>query len=889
MFEPMRVITAFPAAALSTALSAALVAASAAAAQVQPPPPPADSGTPVRVVPGAEYEAGALRRFIFGDNWRDLWTRELTVPILDLDRFAGGLTVDKRGGNQTRTLHFEGADGQTYIFRSIHKYVRPVLPSDLQGTVIQSAMEEFLSAMHPGGAFVAFPLQERVGLLTEPYWIRVMPDDPRLGEFREDYAGLVGQVVVQANEGPEDTPGTFGYRKITGSDRLLERLEESPHHRVDEEEMLAAKLVDFLVGDTDRGLVDQWRWAGEDREAGGVLWRPIARDRDWAFMNAEGPLSALVRRWYEKVVDYSGAHSPLSSYVWQDQGLSRRLLTGMDREEWMAVVDRVVAALDDAALAAAVDSLPPEMEPGHAEYLLRTLQARRNALPALAEEYYEWLATDVDIRASDEEDWLEARREADGSLVVTLYAPAGSLVAGIDLEGADAGENGANPRGPGEREGEWRPYYHRRFLPTETEEVRVYLHGGDDRAVVRGEGRGGVTLRVIGGGGDDELVDAASPSSRTAFYDHRGENRIVPGRATHVSTKEWEPPAEEEGFFETKTQDDRVQDWGSSFSWVSPVLDYREGAGIIVGGGPKWTEYGFRHHPYEARIRARLLFATRTTSFGAEAEADLRRESSRLHTLGQLRATPFEAMRFYGFGNDSPPASSAASLVMMEQLRAWGALAWDGDDWELAAGPLFLHTDREETPLTLPVTDAPEFSQIGALARLGVDRAEGALPTHGFELDAEASAFPAALSASEPFGTAWLEGRTYVGLRLASLALRAGAERAWGDVPVHEAPRIGGLASLRGYRWQRFAGDAALYGGAELRVPLFRVELLTRGSLGVLGLADAGRVYVDGESPGGWHTGYGAGLFFATLGQAVSVTWARGEEDRFYLSLGMPF
>lgn len=878
-------------------LAGAAVLPAGAAGQVDPPPPPADSGTLVDVVPGERYEAGSLRRFFFGDNWRDLWTRELTVPILDLGRYAGGLEVDHAGGNQTRTLHFVAADGREFIFRSINKYTRSTLPPDLRGTVIEDGIQDFISAHHPGGAFVVAPLQRSLGLLTESIDIRVMPDDPRLGEFREKYAGLVGQMVVKSNEGEGDTPGTWGLSKIVGSDALLERLEESPRHRVDQRELLAAKLLDFLVGDTDRGLVDQWRWARQPA-ADGFAWRPVARDRDWAFMNAEGPIAWLVRRWYDKVAEYGPEPASLNTYVWQDEGLSRRLLTGLEKDEWDAVVRRVQATLTDEAIRAAVDSLPPEMEPGHADWLAMTLRARRDALDELADEYYAWLAADVDIHATDENDRLEALRDADGSLLVTLLAPAAELVAVVEDDGEERGPEGTN--GPASvagstGQGSWAPYYTRRFRPGETDEVRVYLHGGDDVAVVRGEGARGITLRVIGGGGDDELVDAGTPSSRTAFYDARGDNRIVPGRRTHVSREAWESPAEGAGlgFLQTKTQAARVQDWGKHRSLLAPVVDYREGAGIIVGAGPRWTDYGFRHYPHETRLAARLLFGTRTATFGAEAEADFRRENSPLHFVVSARATKFEAIRFYGYGNQSPAAPPSASLVIMEQVRVAPALAWDGGWWDAAVGPLFLYTDPDAAARALPaLRGGADFAQAGGLARATLDRAQGAVPDQGWELDLETAAFGGLLDAGEPFGRSAVEARTYLGLPLLDgpvLAVRAGARHAWGPFPVHDAAMIGGGSTLRGYRWQRFAGDAALYGGADLRFPLFRTELLTKGTLGAIGLADAGRVYVDGDSPGGWHTGYGAGLWFETLGQAVTVTWARGEEDRFYLALGMPF
>jgi hypothetical protein len=48
----------------------------------------------------------------------------------------------------------------------------------------------------------------------------------------------------------------------------------------------------------------------------------------------------------------------------------------------------------------------------------------------------------------------------------------------------------------------------------------------------------------------------------------------------------------------------------------------------------------------------------------------------------------------------------------------------------------------------------------------------------------------------------------------------------------------------------------------------------------VMGLADAGRVYLEGESSDIWHTGFGGGVWFAWLGGAkvLSLAVARSTE-----------
>jgi hypothetical protein len=44
---------------------------------------------------------------------------------------------------------------------------------------------------------------------------------------------------------------------------------------------------------------------------------------------------------------------------------------------------------------------------------------------------------------------------------------------------------------------------------------------------------------------------------------------------------------------------------------------------------------------------------------------------------------------------------------------------------------------------------------------------------------------------------------------------------------------------------------------------------------------------MSGESAGGWHTGFGGGVWLEALGRAISVAYAKGDEHRFYLKTGL--
>jgi len=121
------------------------------------------------------------------------------------------------------------------------------------------------------------------------------------------------------------------------------------------------------------------------------------------------------------------------------------------------------------------------------------------------------------------------------------------------------------------------------------------------------------------------------------------------------------------------------------------------------------------------------------------------------------------------------------------------------------------------------------------------------------------------------------------------MALRAGAVKAWGGFALQDGALLGGDGTLRGYAWNRFIGDAGAYGSAELRVPVIRVAPFVRGDLGIIALADVGRVWYRGASPGGWHSSFGGGVSFASLGHAVSAIYAHGEISSFYAYFGFPF
>ena len=209
----------------------------------------------------------------FGNHYRDLWATPIEAPLLDLGSFAGGLKVTRRGGGQqTKSLRLEGADGKEYQFRSIDKDAVQALPPALRSTAAASIVRDQTSAGHPVGAVIAGPILEAAGVLHSTPKIVMMPkNDSRLGEFEGEFGGMLG--MIEERPGDDEGAAFEGADKVVSTEKLLKEVEDSPGDRVDARAFLTARLVDVFIGDWDRH-VDQWRWArfGDDKPH---LWVPI--------------------------------------------------------------------------------------------------------------------------------------------------------------------------------------------------------------------------------------------------------------------------------------------------------------------------------------------------------------------------------------------------------------------------------------------------------------------------------------------------------------------------------------------------------------------------------------------------------------------------------------
>lgn len=851
-------------AALALWIGAAAVAGRARAQGTGDAPDPSAASATRTVVAGERYRAGAFHRFFLGDDYRTLWATPIDVPVLDVRTYAGGLTPVRRvGGQQTLGLAMKGADGRAYTFRGLDKDPSDILPPEYHDTFVDDIVQDQIASSFPGGSVIVPPFADAAGVLHATPMLVVMPDDPLLGEFRPAFKGVVGTIEEYPSAGDDGTAGTFGATEIITGAEMWKRMDEQAD-RPDARAFLKARLLDMLLGDWDRHR-GQWRWA---RIPGHTQWQPIPEDRDQAFATFEGVIATAVRPHQRQFVRFDDEYPGIEGLTWNGRDGDRRILVDLEKPVWDDVARELKAGISDAVIAEAISRMPKAYRAVEGPALEAALRSRRDQLPAIADRFYYFLARKVDIRASNQSEIATVTRMENGDVDVTVKPAPDAAVAG-------------------ERDG-----FHRLFHPNETEEVRIYLGGGDDSLLTTGP-RGKITVRAIGGDGDDLIDDRAGTHLRVS--DASGANDVLRSGGTSLDTREYTAPPR------TRAEWIPPRDWGRRTLWY-PVIAANSDLGFTFLVALQSTGYGYRKDPYASKQKVRVAYATKAGSFGGDYTGEFHRENSDLSPGLYARVSGLDFLHFYGFGNETENVEDEEFYKLKHTEYVFTPslsrpIARNGKISLLV--PLkYSKTDLQADRLITQESPygTEDFFQAGAGLGLEIDTRESTAPTAGgVILKTDGAVYPPVGGVEETFGEVHGEVNFYQPIHFATiptLALRAGGKKVWGPYPYTEAAYIGGSTTVRGFHQQRFAGDASLFGSAELRIPIARISFFLPGTFGVFALGDAGRVYFEGESSDKWHTSAGGGLwmsFIVPTNIACLAIAASEEGTRAYLHLGLSY
>jgi hypothetical protein len=815
----------------------------------------------VTIVAEKDFRAGGFKRFLLGPNYRDEWAEPIKVKVFDIDKVLGGLKPLRRGGgHQSRSLRLEDSTGKQWVLRSVQKFVTDAaLPPDLRGTIAKDLVSDGVSASYPYAALSVPPLADAAGVPHATPALYYVPDDPRLGKFRADFANML--CLLEERE-----PG--GYKKTQSTDDMVKDVQKDNDNSIDQRQVLQARLLDMFMMDFDRHE-DQWRWAYNKGEKGKQFF-VLPRDRDQPFFVSKGIIPSFARQNYisPQIQGFRVHAHNIRTYNFNGKNFDRAFLNELNEDDWKKMTSDFLTKMTDSVIEDALHRQPPELLKYSNTKIIQKLKDRKKYFAGEMDDYYKFISKIVNVTGSNKSELFAITRNEDGSVAVAVYK--------INKEGEKSDK-----------------MYERTFDRSVTKEIRLYGLDGNDKFVFTGTGNK-IKVRVIGGAGDDSFENNASaPAGKTLVYDLNTENNQFTGN-DNLKKKLSDDPAV-----------NRYQRLYYKYNLRIPFLSasYNVDDGIYLGASMRFINQGFRKTPFKTQHTIAVSHSLSTNAYNIKYYGDFISVLGKTDILirSELKA-PNNVTNFFGYGNESIYNKNQSEKIKYYRTRfTVGDVALLlrknlGKTLSISAGPAFeFYSIEKENNFNRFITKTDingldsltlykNKSWLGGQLALSIDnRNNKILPTRGVNWQTTLKSYGGLGSVAKSFTQLNSDFGIYIsfpGNTNFVIAERFGAGINFGNYEFFQAQYLSGTENLRGYRKYRFAGTSMLYNNLELRIKLadFRTYLFP-GSIGLLGFFDSGKVWVKNDPTSGWHNGFGGGLWIAPMKKIViSASYAGSNE-----------
>ncbi|HJW30788.1 MAG TPA: hypothetical protein VJ508_16250 [Saprospiraceae bacterium] len=808
------------------------------------------------------------KHFLRGEFYRKAWGMPIKMPVFRLDQEFGGLSpLQLGGGHQTRSLRMENKVGAQYVLRSIDKKVTVVLPPALRGSFAESVVQEGIAASHPYGALVVPQLASAAGVFYTNPRVVYVPHQAALGLYDRD----IGDGVYILEERPGGNTSVFenfgNTEKTFNTADIIEMTAESHQHIVDQHAVLRARLFDIWLGDWDRHD-DQWRWAAF-KENGINVYRPIPRDRDQVFYKNDGVLDYLASRPYfnPALRMFSKKIDHLSGLIWPGKFFDHSFLHQLTEADFVAEAQTLQKELTDEVIDRAFKDWPAKIDSLDGPRIREDLRQRRDDLVTYARKYFALINKEVFIPATTDKDIIHISSTAPGKLDVTITR----------------NEKNLNY-----------PFYHREFDDHITKELRVFGLNKQDSFLLDGPYHTSTVIRMIGGSGDDILVNQA-PHLRVKTYDSDG-GMTISGK--HVSEHLNDRPL--------NNSYDRT-DWNLNRNFHFLVPTYYTDEGIGINYTYWWTRYGFRADPYRSKHSLGLSYYFGHNGFIGRYKGDWHHLFGEMDfTLASYVTGPTFTQYFYGLGNTYRDFGQKKNyhIVSGSQINIMPALSRRfGIGNRIEVSPTFQYIDIDDsdnkprfiyTPESgVSPEDLGRHEYVGLTATYSFTRIDNSgYPVRGLTLQTYLGGRTSIGASSNQNALLGISGSLYIPFDVTGtfvLATRIGLDKLFGNYPFYQALTLGGEGGLRGYRSDRFAGNARYFQSTDFRIKIFHKQGAVPIQIGIYASFDYGRVWYEGDQGGAankLHTAVGGGVFIVPLGlTSFRLGYMAGEKD-YQLILG---
>jgi len=340
----------------------------------------------ILIQPNTLYKGNAIKRLMQGKNYRDAWAEAVKVPVVMLDTLMGGMEIVKEGGgHQTHSLKIKNKEGVLYTLRSVTKDPQPLIPDIARTLKLENLIVDGISGQHPYGAILAAELANKAHLFNTHPKMVFIPKQSTLGTYNEKYGNRLF-LLEDETEGDVNWTNLENVKEILETKDLQElKAKLGEELRIDEDELVKARLFDLLIGDWDRHT-EQWGWVlhKEGKKFNAI---PLAGDRDNAFFDLDGIIPAILTnkhlnplvRPYDKDIDYMpGLVYPFDVYF----------LKNTPEEVYIKEAKKLQQLLTNEAIHEAFKVWPNEIYKLDGIDIEEKLISRRNHLMEYAKEFH---------------------------------------------------------------------------------------------------------------------------------------------------------------------------------------------------------------------------------------------------------------------------------------------------------------------------------------------------------------------------------------------------------------------------------------------------------------------------------------------------------------------
>lgn len=339
----------------------------------------------VLVAANVLYKGNTIKNIVQGEQYREVWSTPIKVPIVFLDTLRGGVNVvEEGGGQQTHSLELKSDNGIVYSLRSVSKNPEPLIPEFARTLGLENIVIDGISAQHPYAALVVAKLAEDIELLSTKPELLFLPKQPDLGKYNQKFGNRLFLLEYET-DGIADWTGISDATQVVDTEKLQElKMQHRENLSIDENLVVRARLFDLLIGDWDRHA-KQWGWVIQKNGAN-LKAIPLPCDRDNAFFKIGGIVPTVISNKnilpdlqnFEKDIDYlPGLVMDFDVYF----------LHKIDRDVFLQEAKYLQNTLTDKAIADAFEIWPEQIFELNGAEIIEKIKERRNDLEKYASKF----------------------------------------------------------------------------------------------------------------------------------------------------------------------------------------------------------------------------------------------------------------------------------------------------------------------------------------------------------------------------------------------------------------------------------------------------------------------------------------------------------------------